>query len=372
MTGQEKQKKQKQLWLAAPGKIVLREGLPVPEPGPGELLIKIKASLTCGTDLKAYLRGHNLIPMPGPFGHEFSGVVAAAGRGVKKFRKGDAVMAVHTAPCYKCPYCEKGLYNLCENIMGSKVLGAFGQYILLPEHIVAVNTFKKPEALSFEEAAFLEPLSCVVHGVERVLAAASQRKASSKKSKNTIKKAEGTALIFGAGPIGLLHLLLLKARGVRVAMCALESSRLKLSKRLGAEAVFKPERLPERFFSGFAPLGADYVIECTGRKEVWESAPRYARRGGVIMLFGGLKEGSPVVFSSSRIHYDELALVASFHFCPEDVRRAYRLLAERRVDVSPLISGVCALAGAESAFKRLAAGKGIKYVIKDAIKSGNK
>ncbi len=356
--------KQKQLWLAAPGTILVREDVPVPRPGRGELLIKVKASLTCGTDLKAYLRGHDLIPMPGPFGHEFSGIVTAAGPGVRKFREGDAVMAVHTAPCLSCPYCEKGLYNLCEKIMGAKVLGAFGQYILLPEHIVAVNTFKKPEALSFEEAAFLEPLSCVVHGVER-LGTGSQKKASSKKTKNSKNKTDETALIFGAGPIGLLHLLLLKARGVRVAVCALESSRLRLSKQLGAEAVFKPDGFKGPLFARFAPLGADYVIECTGRKEVWEAAPQYVRRGGSVMLFGGLKKGVPVVFSSSRIHYDELALAASFHFCPEDVRQAYRLLAERRIDVSPLISGTYSLSEAESAFKKLAEGKGIKYVIKD-------
>lgn len=353
---------QKQLWLAAPGKIILRE-VPVPMPGRGELLIKVRASLTCGTDLKAYLRGHNLIPMPGPFGHEFSGTVAAAGRGVKKFSEGDAVMAVHTAPCLKCPYCEKGLYNLCERIMETKVLGAFGQYVLLPEHIAAINTFKKPEGLSFEEAAFLEPLSCVVHGVGRLgLNVPAENRDARKKR----KVPDETALIFGAGPIGLLHLILLRAGGVRVAVCALEGSRLRLSQQLGAEAVFKPERL-EGFFSRFAPLGADYVIECTGRKEVWESAPRYARRGGRVMLFGGLKKGSPVVFSSSRIHYDELALVASFHFCPEDVRQAYKLLAERRVNVSSLISGTCSLPRAESAFKKLAAGRGIKYVIKDGM-----
>ncbi len=357
----EQEEKQKQLWLAAPGKIVVRE-VPVPGPGPGELLVRVKASLTCGTDLKAYLRGHGLIPMPGPFGHEFSGIVAAAGRKIrKKFREGDAVMAVHTAPCLSCAYCKKGLYNLCENIMATKVLGAFGQYVLLPGHIAAVNTFKKPEALSFEEAAFLEPLSCVVHGVERL----GLKTGKTKKTKTPKGKGAETALIFGAGPIGLLHLVLLKARGVRVAVCALEGPRLRLAKQLGAEAVFKPEQVRGGLFTRFAPSGADYVIECTGRKEVWESAPLYARRGGTIMLFGGLKKGSPVVFSSDRIHYDELSLVASFHFCPEDVRKAYRLLADGSVDVSPLISGTYGLASAGNAFKKLAAGKGIKYVIKD-------
>ena len=336
----------KQLWLAAPGKTELRT-VPVPEPGRGELLIKVEAALTCGTDLKAWQRGHRLIPMPGPFGHEFSGTVAAAGSGVRKFRPGDAVMAVHTAPCLDCDYCKKGFYNLCRNIMDTKVLGAFGQYVLLPRRIVQVNTYHKPKALSFEEAAFLEPLSCVVHGVERLEAGG--------KGEN--------ALIFGAGPIGLLHLVLLKAKGLRAAVCDPGPARLRLSKKLGADAAFRPEDA-KKAVERFAPLGADYVIECTGRREVWQSAPEYARRGAKIMLFGGLKEGMQVAWPSHRLHYDELTLMTSFHFCPRDVRLAVRLLSERRIDVKPLISGICTLAGAERALGRLALGRGIKYVIK--------
>ena len=344
-----KKRSMKQLWLAAPGKTELRTA-PVPQPNRGELLIKVEAALTCGTDLKAWQRGHKLIPMPGPFGHEFSGTVAAAGGGVKKFRPGDAVMAVHTAPCLECYYCKRGFYNLCSKIMDTKVLGAFGQYVLLPRRIVQINTYPKPENLSFEEAAFLEPLSCVVHGVEKL--------GAGEKGEN--------ALIFGAGPIGLLHLLLLKLKGVRVAVCALEPARLKLAKKLGADAAFRPEVLKnvqKTAMERFAPQGADYVIECTGRKEVWQSAPGYARRGGRIMLFGGLKKGTPVTWPSHRIHYDELTLMASFHFCPRDVRQAHKLLARKEIDVKPLISGRYTLAGAQKAFERLAMGKGIKYVI---------
>ena len=178
--------------IVSPRKIEIRE-LKVPEPSRGEILVKIKAALTCGTDLKAFSRGHHVIPMPGVFGHEFSGIIAATGKGVKKFKKGNEIMAVHSAPCLKCRYCKKGLFNICENIMGTKVLGAFAEYILLPEHIVKQNVFRKPKNLTFEEAAFLEPLSCVIHGMHGL----------------QIKKGD-RALIIGAGPIGLLHLLLLK------------------------------------------------------------------------------------------------------------------------------------------------------------------
>lgn len=175
-------------YLIRPGVTELRE-IAVPKPSRGEVLVKIKAALTCGTDLKAFLRGHPMIPMPGVFGHEFSGVIAKAGKGVRGFKEGDEIMAVHSAPCLKCRYCRKKLYNLCENIMDTKVLGAFAEYILLPPHIVKQNLFHKPANLSFEEAAFLEPLSCVVHGINGL----------------NIKQGD-KVLIIGTGPIGLLHL----------------------------------------------------------------------------------------------------------------------------------------------------------------------
>ena len=96
--------------LQRPGKLSFSEDLPAPSPGPGEVLLRIKAALTCGTDLKAFIRGHPMIPMPGPFGHEFSGVVEEAGKGVRRFQKGDPVMSTHSAPCLKCGYCARGLH----------------------------------------------------------------------------------------------------------------------------------------------------------------------------------------------------------------------------------------------------------------------
>jgi L-iditol 2-dehydrogenase len=113
--------------LKSPGTIEIHD-VAVPEPTEGELLVRVKSALTCGTDLKAYLQGHPLIPMPGPFGHEFSGG-AARGKGAGRFKVGDAVMSVHST-CLNCAYCAKGFFNLCENLMSSKVLGA-SEYILI-------------------------------------------------------------------------------------------------------------------------------------------------------------------------------------------------------------------------------------------------
>ncbi|MBI3377352.1 MAG: alcohol dehydrogenase catalytic domain-containing protein [Nitrospirae bacterium] len=331
--------------LVSPRKIELRE-LKVPEPSRGEILVKIKAALTCGTDLKAFSRGHHIIPMPGVFGHEFSGIIAAAGKGVKKFRKGNEIMAVHSAPCLKCRYCKRGLFNICENIMETKVLGAFAEYILLPEHIVKQNVFRKPKNLTFEEAAFLEPLSCVIHGMQGL----------------QIKKGD-RALIIGAGPIGLLHLLLLKNKGADVIISGFEKRRLALAKKLGAASAVTPDSIESNVESFTGGLGVDYVFECTGQPSVWQSAVYYVRRGGTVILFGGCKTGTTVTYDTSRLHYDEITLKGVFHFTPADVKEAYNLLKKRQIPVSKLISGQYLLTDTEKAFLKLMEGEGIKYAI---------
>ncbi len=375
--------------LTKPGKIELREIKP-PSPSHGELLVKIKAALTCGTDLKAFRRGHPVIPMPGVFGHEFSGIVAAVGKGIKKFKEGDPVMAVHSAPCLTCRYCKKGYYNLCEHIINTKVLGAFSEYILLPPHIVRQNVFHKPKNISFEEAAFLEPLSCVVHGMSSL----------------KIKK-DDYALVIGAGPIGLLHVLLLKKRGAQVAITDKHNKKLHIAKKLGADFVFKTGshrvksshcRKGSRALAAY-PLGKvgatlrevgttlirdslragqgrilrlnkltdfigfDYVFECTGMPEVWESSITYVRRGGTVVLFGGCETGTTVTYDTGRIHYDEISLSGVFHFAPSDVKKAYKLLSNGTLGVSRLISGRYPFTKTQKAFDKLAHGEGIKYAI---------
>lgn len=387
--------------LIRPGKTELCETV-TPGPSRGEILVQIKAALTCGTDLKAFKRGHPMIPMPGLFGHEFSGIVAETGRGVKKFKTGDEIMSVHSAPCLECSYCRKKLYNLCEKIMETKVLGAFAEYILLPAHIVRQNAFHKPEDITFEEAAFLEPLSCVVHSVEPL----------------GIGKGDN-ALVVGAGPIGILHLLLLKEKGAMVTIVDKHENKLKMAKKLGCDYVFlydnyedkirqvipphppfikggikskllkrEQEGLTNKIIPSFRNLaysipyfgkggqggissinklndfiGFDYVFECTGMPEVWESSVNYVRRGGTVTLFGGCKSGTRVTYDTCRLHYDEISLKGVFHYTPADVKKAYALLCKKSLGVSRLISGRYALNQIQKAFEKLAKGEGIKYAI---------
>ncbi len=229
------------------------------------------------------------------------------------------------------------------------MLGAFAEQILLPAHIVARNVYPKPQHLSFEEAAFLEPLSCVVYG-DQVQAL----------------RPHETLVIIGAGPIGLLFLLLAKARGVdRVIVTGKNTGRLEMAARLGADRVVdvtREDALP-LIAELTAGRGADQVIECTGRPSVWEASLKMVRKGGRVLLFGGCPSGTEVRFDTGRLHYDEITLDGVFHFTPEAVAEARELLVSGDIDVSPLISGRFPLTDLERALQLLSRGDGLKYAL---------
>ncbi|MCL5044806.1 MAG: alcohol dehydrogenase catalytic domain-containing protein [Deltaproteobacteria bacterium] len=304
-------------------RIELREK-EVPSPGRGEMLVRVQCALSCGTDLKTFRRGHPLFPLPTPIGHEFSGVVAALGAGVRGFELGQPVMAAPTAPCRECFLCRRGQENLCRSAIANMVLGAYGDYLLLPRHLVAINVFPKPAQISFERAALLEPVSCVVHAQELARPQSFE-----------------TVLVIGAGPFGLLHLIVLRSYGVqRVAVSGRRAARLNWARQLGADLVVDAA-LPgaadslRRLNDGYGP---DLVIECTGEVAGWQAALRLVRRGGRVVLFGGCPAGSSLKIDTRRLHYDNLTLLAPFHFRPRDVQRARELLCDPRLALERVIT----------------------------------
>ncbi len=338
--------------LISPRVMEINRKAQVPFPGPGEVVVAVKAALTCGTDIKAYLRGHPKIPLPSALGHEFSGDIYRIGAGVEGFAEGDAVMAVHSAPCGECTFCRMGRENLCSTIMDEKVLGAYAEFIKLPERIVKTNMFKKPEHLPYAEAAMLEPLSCVVHGIRMVEA---------ERPKNV--------LIFGSGPIGLMHVMLHKINGAKVMVAGRatggSSERFQAAKDLGADTVLEGDLqdIAWKVTEETDGLGADLVVEATGNREVWEGSPSLVRRGGTVLLFGGCPAGTRACFDAGRIHYDEIKLMGAFHFTPSDVKEAYDLLVSGRLNASRLISGSYRLDDLQKAFDELVGGRGIKFAI---------
>ncbi|RLG46956.1 MAG: dehydrogenase, partial [Thermoproteota archaeon] len=164
------------------------EDVDIPEVGPGEILVRVRAATTCGTDLKIYKRGYvgGIIKYPQPFGHEWAGDVVKVGEGVQGIEEGMRIRAGNSTPCYKCPMCQKGLYNLCEN--RTWLWGSYAEYVKVPSPIVKHNLHIIPPNLSYAEAAITEPLACVLHGA----------------LKAGIKLGD-TVVVIGAGPIGILH-----------------------------------------------------------------------------------------------------------------------------------------------------------------------
>jgi len=359
----------KQAYVERVGSLVFRE-LPVPEPGPGELLVRIHTALTCATDLKTLRRGHAKLKVPGPLGHEAAGLVAAVGPGVEAFSPGDAIMWVPTAPCRECSACRRGLYNHCETMFDRVAMGAYADYLLLPRPIVEQHVFRKPEHLSFAEAALLEPLACVLRGWRRLgaLPAGEPLVGGTGARDGAIARRGGidSVLILGVGAIGLLHVAVAGALGVpSITVVGGREAGLRLAQQLGAHHVVQghvPEAVEALRRAGLAE--PDVVIECTGRPEVWEQAPALVRPGGKALLFGGLAGDTRVSFSAKRIHYDEVTLLGSFHYTPPDVQEAYRLLAEGRLKLGGLITGERPLAELADAFAALERGEGVKFALR--------
>jgi L-iditol 2-dehydrogenase len=336
--------------LEEPGRLVVVER-PDPTPGPRDVVVRVRAALTCGTDLKAFRRGHPKMPCPTPFGHEFAGEIVATGREVERFRVGQAVMSANTGPCGRCFFCERDQENLCETIMEEMILGAYAEYVRIPERVLRVNVFEKPAEMSFEQAALLEPLSSVCFGIAG--------------SPASVLRKDATALVIGAGPIALLWLVALRASSIgRVVVAGRRAARLEVARAFGADlTIGENEDVGTRIRRETSGRGADLVVECTGLPEIWSAAPSYARRGGHVALFGGCRPGTTVALDTSRIHYDGVTLASPFHFRPRDVARARALLGRREVDWSRFITSRAPLEETPEVFARLEDGNDVKCAI---------
>ncbi len=332
--------------LVAPKQIELRDEVS-PQAEPGGIVVRIRAALTDGTDLKTYRRGHPKMPMPTRFGHEFSGDVEAVGAGVTAFAPGDAVMCTHTAPDGTCFWCRQGQEELCERVMPDMILGAYADLIAVPPRVVEQNCFHKPAGVSYAQGAFLEPLACVVHSLALLA-----------------PEAGSTVAVLGNGGFGILHALLLQRHGIDALLFGRRTERLTLAAELGLQSIDSRAVPIERsILERTDGRGADAVIECTGTVEMWESAPSLVRRGGRVSFFAGLPGDARVNFLAARLHYDEVQLIAPFHFGPADVRVAYELISELDLPLERLISHVYRLDEIGTAFQRLDAGEGMKAMI---------
>ncbi|NOZ64092.1 MAG: zinc-binding dehydrogenase [Caldiserica bacterium] len=331
------------------GKETLRiEKREIPAPGEGEVLVRIKTALTCGTDAKVYLRGGHprMITPPSPFGHEFSGEIVKVGKGVDRWKEGMRIMAVNSAPCFSCYYCKREEYSLCEDLLFLN--GAYAEYLLIPERIVRYNVYPLPDSLSFAEGAFLEPFACVLHGIEKI----------------GVKTGNWVSVI-GCGPIGLLFLLILKAKGTRVIMIDRILERMEKAKELGADLVLMGKEGVEEGVRNITPQkkGVDISIEAVGNPSTWEQSIKLVRKGGKVLLFGGCAPGTSFTLDTHFLHYHEITVKGVFHHTPPIVKRAYEILRDRIIDVQPLITEKLPLEELGKALQNMIKKSGIKTAI---------
>ncbi len=315
------------------------EQIPIPRVEPGEVLVRIKAALTCGTDLKVYRQGFHarMIVPPAVFGHELAGVVEEVGAGVDSFKPGMRVVSANSGPCNQCFFCERHLANLCEDLQF--INGAYAEFIKIPERIVRQNLLILPDNLSFHEAALVEPLACVLRAIEET------------------KVREGDAVvIIGMGPIGLMFVQVLKSIGAKVVAVGKRSSQLSQAEKMGADHVLESNQSNvveqvRRITVG--RRGADVVVEAVGTTETWQQAMAMVRRGGTINLFGGCPSGTHIPMDTTLIHYSEITIKASFHHTPRHIREALESIYHGQIRAQQLITGEERLASLRNVMERL-------------------
>jgi len=291
--------------LYAPGDLRV-EGLPRPEPGPGDVLVQVEIALTDGTDLKTYRRGHPLLltESPAPFGHEFCGLV-----------DGRRVVAANSAPCGQCGGCERG--EQCRDLVF--LAGAYAEWLVVPERIAATNLHDVPRGLAPEVAAMLEPLACCLRGIERARITAGD-----------------TVAILGAGPIGLMLAACVADAGGWPVIVGGREERRALAEAFGAEVG--------------DGRGADVVIEAAGTEQAWTDAVALVRPGGTVVMFGGLPRDARPPVDAYRVHYEELTVRGSFHHTPQTVRAALVFLASGAYPWARLVTHRISLEGLPALF----------------------
>ena len=314
-------------------RIEVRE-IPVPEPAPSEVLVRVKATGLCGSDVDGFTGHHPMIRPPIILGHEASGVIAATGEAVTRWKPGDEVAIEPFFTCKVCPACRSGRYNLCVDlkITGHQVPGTMAEYVLAEEGFVHL----KPPNLSFEEAAIAEPASGSLHAVERCS-----------------PRLGDFVAILGCGTIGSLAMQHCLNKGAVVLVSDPDPHKLEVARGLGAQHVVDPRTsdVTAKVRELTGGIGADRVIEAVGIQETLGLTTRLARRGGTIVLIGWSGEKMDAL-DLTGVTLDELSVLGTLGFC-NDFPVALRLMSSGKLKVAPIISHRIPFTQAERAIRML-------------------
>ena len=326
---------------------------PVPEIGPGELLMKMGRASICGTDMRI-LNGTKTkdVRYPSVVGHEMSGTIVEVGEGVTGFDIGDRVCIANVCACGECAMCKIGRSNVCLNrqAIGYEFDGGFEEYVRLPK--IAVdngNVFKMPDSVSIAEGAVIEPLSCCMRG-----------------QRNCNVKEGDVVLIIGAGPIGLMHLTLAKAAGATVISAELNAARREKALECHADRVVNSaeEDLKSVVMEMTNGIGADVIIMTVGIPSMVTPAFDMARKGGTVCLFAGFAKGKEVVPTDlNLIHYKELNVTGSSASKLQDYKDCCELVFSGKLDLKPLVTHVFKIEQFQEAYEAARDGVGLKVEI---------
>ncbi len=322
------------------------EEVPAPEISEDEVLVRVKACGICAADLRLYMGIGGLWKPKYPItlGHEVSGVVEKAGSKVAQFKPGDRVAVDMLIRCGKCTYCLRGRDNLCEN--RKPLPGGFAEYTKAPP----TNIFKIPNHLTFEEAALAEPLACCINSIQKL----------------SIED-QSTVLIIGAGPMGLMHLQLLKAlKKVKVIVSEILEERLKVAAKLGADQLINPTKqdLQEEVMKETKGNGVDAVIVAVGSKEAIQQAINVAAKTATIIIFGAIYPPTQITINPNILHYKEIILTGAHSRTLKQFQQAVNLLAQKQVNIKPIITHTYPLNQIKQAIQKALQKKALKIIIK--------
>ncbi len=326
------------------------EQVPVPKIGPGELLIKTRASGICGSDLMEWYR---IKKAPLVLGHEVTGEVTEVGEGVKDFKVGDRVFSSHHVPCGRCRYCLSGHQSVCDLLRTTHFdPGGFAEYIRVPKINVELGTLQIPDTMTFDEGSFIEPLACVVRAQRFARMTAGQ-----------------TVLVIGSGISGLLHVQLARARGAaRIIATDISDYRLKAATQFGADVTIRgSEDVPARLRDLNEGRLADRVIVCTGAISAIQQAVKSVDRGGTLLFFAPTAAGVDVPIPLFDYWRDEISVVTSYAGSGEDLNESLDLIRDRKIRVADMVTHRLSLAEAGLGFQLTASGQDSIKVIIDPL-----
>lgn len=323
------------------------EERPVPKIGPGELLVKIRASGICGTDV---LEWYRIKKAPIVLGHEVAGEIVAVGEGVKRYAVGQRIAVSHHVPCNTCHYCLAGYHTACETLHTTNFEpGGFCEYVRIPALQADRGVFPLPDGMTFDEACWFEPLACVVRGQRSV----------------GLKPGQAVAVL-GSGISGILHVALAKAVGAgRIVATDITPERREMALRFGADAAFDArDDVPKRIREALG-RPADLVVVCAGAISAFQQALGSIDRGGTILCFATTDPGVELSVPLNDFWRNDITLKPSYGNSPYDAAVALELIAARRVPVAEMITHRFTLDQAPEAFRLMSmqGGSHLKVVI---------